>query len=96
MARALSRREIPARQAAASVPAKASRAARRQKPTEGAVADNRRLIMPSNESIAQFLGVTLGGALLGSRLASAAPAVGALLGALVGAGVVAFRMRHAH
>lgn len=56
--------------------------------------ERRGFVVPSNEIIARFLGVTLGGALLGSTYAPL-PMAGALFGALFGAGVVAFRIRHA-
>jgi hypothetical protein len=62
----------------------------RKTPTGG----SRRLVMPSNEIVARYLGVSLGGAVLGSLFAPA-PTIGALLGALAGAGVVTFRLRHA-
>lgn len=64
-------------------------------PREAPVRGSRRLVMPSNERVARYLGASLGGALLGGTLFTPAPTIGALLGALAGAGVVTFRMRHA-
>lgn len=58
--------------------------------------EKRRLVMPSDEAIARFLGLSLGGALLGGKLFAGAPAMGALLGAIVGAGVLILHLRHAH
>jgi hypothetical protein len=57
---------------------------------------NGKLVIPSDESVARFVGVSLGGALLGGSLFVSAPMIGALLGALAGVGVIAVRTWHAH
>jgi|ERR1700724_1424827 len=65
-------------------------------PPREAKEGNGRLVTPSDETVARFVGVSLGGALLGGSFFASEPTLGALLGALAGVGVIAVRTRHAH